>query len=70
MKWPVVHAECGELAFYTEKVWEEGEMISAEDVIQVDGTRPTPHSAMLCGSCGRNLLRPGTANLLVQVPVQ
>ncbi len=48
----VVHKDCGKVAFYFRKKLKRGDLIETSNIVNLDGTIPLPHTAMICGSCG------------------
>lgn len=48
----VIHKDCGKVAFYFRKRVNQGEMIRASNVVNIDGTQAQAGDRIICGSCG------------------
>lgn len=64
MKWEYIHDHkihvggCDKVAFYYKKFPRPGAPIKSDDAQLLDGSMPSQHSAILCGSCGAHMSAP------------
>jgi hypothetical protein len=50
-----MHPECGQVAFYMDRMPHPGMVVSSEGVTLLDGNHPEPIDRIVCGSCGQFL---------------
>ena len=60
----VIHKKCGKIAFYFKKKLNHGDLIRATNIRTIDRETPLPNTAIICGSCGDWINRPGSDTLV------
>jgi hypothetical protein len=54
VKFPILHSECGGVAFYVTRMVADGEAVPPDVCIKLDGTHPTFGERIICGTCGKD----------------
>ncbi len=54
-RWKVIHAECGEIAFYTTRKLVDDLPVYTEDVELLDGSHPEAGDPIVCGHCKKRM---------------
>ena len=52
MKVEMIHKVCGEVAFYYDHVPKPSDAPDCRAMINLDGSKPEPTDAPICGTCG------------------
>lgn len=57
------HVLCGRVAFQVTNQEALNRGARSSDVVLLDGSRPTPGTAIVCGSCGKRIVGQGLMTL-------